>query len=93
MHQKEKAETGRGRRIYAQKTYWKENVAHVHQEHNETPNPGEAPGVGEEHESDRNEVVRHHLQVVFPPRLCSQNEYPMDVERGLVEVVEFDGSR
>lgn len=87
------SETGRGRRIYARKTYRKENIAHVHQDHNEAPDPSEIPGVGEEHESNCDEVVRHHLQVIFPPRLCGQNEYSMDVERGLVEVVEFDGSR
>ena len=90
VHQKE-AKPRRAVRIYAPKTYRKENIAHIHEDHNETSDPGKVPGVREEHESDRGEVVYHHLEVVFPPRLGGQNEHPMSVERGLDEVVELDG--
>ena len=92
VHQKE-VKPRRAVRIYAPKTYRKENIAHIHEDHNETSDPGKVPGIGEEHESDRDEVVRHHLDVVFSPRLGGQNEYPVDIERSFVKVVELDGPR
>jgi len=92
VHQKGKGETQREERIYALEAYRKQNIAHIHEDHDETPDPVKVPGVGEEHESDCDKVVCHHLQVIFPPRLGGQNEYPVDVERSLVEVVELDRS-
>ena len=35
------------KRIYAAKTHRKQNIADVHEDHDETSNPGKVPGVGE----------------------------------------------
>lgn len=91
MHKKELAEEHNEMEMYMV-TDREVDVRSVHDQHDETPHTREVIKVRGNHKSDGDDMVGHHLPVVFPSCFSIQDEELMHVERGLSEVINFDGS-
>lgn len=61
----------------------KEDITPIHEDHDNTPNPGKVGEEAADHEYDRDDVVCHHLPVVFPSSFCIENEQLVGVEGNL----------
>jgi hypothetical protein len=72
-----------------QETHRQENVAEVHEHHHKTSNTCVVVEVATKHESDRNNMVGHHLPVVLPTCLRIEDQDLVEIECGLGKVVEL----
>jgi len=59
--------------------YRKENVTPVHEYHNQTPNARETVIVTPDDQIDSDNVVGHHLPVVFASSLSVEKKYGVNV--------------
>lgn len=70
-------------------TYGEDDVAPVHEDHDQTADASEVVRVAGDDESTGDNVVGHHLPVVFPWSLRIDDEKQMKVKCGLHHIVEF----
>jgi hypothetical protein len=85
-----KAYQTRPRNNSSRDTHGKKYVTPVHEQHDNAPHTGKVGVVADPQQSDGDDVVGHHLPVVFPSRLGVQDEDLMCVKSSLQQVVELD---
>lgn len=68
-------------------THREEDVAVVHEHHEQAADAGEVVEVREDHEHDGDDMVRQHLVMVLTTCFGVKNEYLMQVARRLDQVV------
>ena len=73
-------------------TYWEEDIAPIHNDHDQTPNTREVEEVARAHEGDSDDVVGEHLVVVLSRCFGVEYQDLVRVEGGLSEIVEFEGT-
>lgn len=73
-------------------TYGEEDITPIHDHHNQTPNPCKIEEVARAHESNGDDMMGQHLVVIFSTCFSVEDQDLMRVERGLREVVEFEGA-
>lgn len=72
--------------------YWEEYIIPVHQHHDEASNACVIVPVAREHEHNGDDMVGHHLHMVFPSRLGIKDQDLMKVEGSLSEIVKLERS-
>ena len=72
------------------KTYGKNHVTEIHQDEDQRPNASEMIKVTGTDEDDGDEMMGHHLPVIFSVGFGVENEDLMEPKRELSEVVDFD---
>lgn len=70
-------------------TYGQPNVTPVHNHHDEASNASEAAEVTCNHQGDCDNMMGHHLHMVFSPFFSVDDQNLMEVEGSLCKVVEF----
>ena len=63
------------------------NVTPIHEDHDDAPNSCEVGEVARNHENYGDNVVRHHLPMIFPTSLSIQDKDLMSVKGSLREIV------
>ena len=69
------------------RTYSEENVAPIHQYHDNTTHPGEISEIAGNHQDHSDYMVSHHLYVVLSSSLSIENEDLVHVESSLGEII------
>lgn len=76
----------------SRETYGEEDVAQVHEAHDQTADASEVVRVAGDDERTGDNVVGHHLPVIFSRGLRVDDEEQVEVKCGLHHVVEFYGA-
>lgn len=71
-------------------THREENITPVHENHDDASNSREVSEVTSYHKDYGDNVVGHHLPMIFPTSLRIEDKNLMNVEGGLTEIVQFD---
>jgi hypothetical protein len=67
--------------------HWEENIAPVHEDHNDAPSSCEIGEIARYHKNYGDNVVRHHLPMIFSTSLSIEDKNLVGVKGSLRQVV------
>lgn len=79
--------------MHLYRTHGKPYVAPIHQNQEHAPYSREVGVITSANKGNSNDVVGHHLNMVLSLRFGIENQYLMNIECCLKQVIEFDGGR
>lgn len=72
-----------GRNLEIKTAYRKENITVIHEDHNDAPSPCEVGEITRHHEDYGDDVVGHHLPMIFPTCFGIEDKHLVGVESNL----------
>jgi hypothetical protein len=64
-------------------THWEEDITPVHEDHDDAANSCEVGEIARYHENYGDDVVGHHLPMIFPTCFSIENKNLMSIEGDL----------